>query len=113
LGKVVALQWDASIQRALELGASTGLDRLPVIAPDGEPAGLVNVLDILLDRNGHKPLGNYLRRIVTTTENEPAYRIMQRLRSARLGVAAVVDRKKKFRGIVAIEDLVRRLVSAG
>jgi putative hemolysin len=111
--KVVALQWDASTQQALELGASTGLDRLPVIAPDGEPAGLVNVLEILLDRNGYKPLGNYLRRIVTTTENEPAYRIMQQLRSARLGVAAVVDRKKKFRGIVAIEDLVRRLVSAG
>jgi CBS domain containing-hemolysin-like protein len=38
---------------------------------------------------------------------------MQQLRGARLGLAAVVDRKNKFRGIVAIEDLVRRLVSAG
>jgi len=111
--KVVALHSDASTLQALELGASTGLDRLPVIAPDGEPAGLVNVLDILLDRNGHKPLGNYMRRIVTTTEEEPAYCIMQQLRAARLGLAAVVDRKNKFRGIVAIEDLIRCLVSAG
>jgi putative hemolysin len=111
--KVVALHSDASTQQALELGASTGFDRLPVLAPDGQPAGLVNILDILLDRNGHKPLANYVRRIVTTTEDEFAYRIMQQLRATRLGLAAVVDRKKNFRGIVAIEDLIRRLVSPG
>ncbi len=111
--KVVALQSDASTQQALELGASTGLDCLPVLAPDGQPTGLVNVLDILLDRNGNKPLGYYVRRIVTTPEDEPAYRIMQQLRAARLGLAAVVDRNKHFRGVVAIEDLIRRLVSPG
>jgi putative hemolysin len=110
--KVIALSPGTSTEQALELGASTGVDRLPVIAPNGEPAGLVYILDILLDRNGHKPLGNYMRRIVTTTEDEPAYRIMQQLRAARLDVAAVVDRKKNLRGILAIEDLVRRLVSA-
>ena len=110
--KVVALHSGASIQQAVELSASTGLDRLPVLAPDGKPAGLVNILDILLDGNGNKPLGDYVRRIVTTTDDEPAYRIMQQLRAARLGLAAVVDRKKNFRGIVAIEDLVRRLVSS-
>src|SRR5213595_1743959 len=66
--KVVALQPGASTQAALELSASTGLDRLPVLAPDGQPAGLVNVLDILLERNGNKPLGEYVRRIVTTTD---------------------------------------------
>lgn len=110
--KVVALRSGASTEQALELSASTGLDRLPVVTPDGQPAGLVNVVDILLDRNGNKPLGNYVRRIVITTDDEPAYRIMQQLRPARLGLAAVVDRKQKFRGIVAIEDLVRRLVSS-
>ena len=110
--KVVALQPGTSTQQALELGASTGFDRLPVISPDGQPAGLVNILDILLDRNRHKPLGNYMRRIMTTTEDEPAYRVMQQLRAARLDVAAVVDRKKNLRGILAIEDLVHRLVSA-
>jgi CBS domain containing-hemolysin-like protein len=109
--KVVALPSDASTQQALELSASTGLDRLPVLATDGQPEGLVNILDILLDQNGNKPLGNYVRRIVTTTEDEPAYLIMQQLRAARLGLAAVVDRKENFRGIVAIEDLIRRLVS--
>ncbi len=111
--KVVALHSGASTQEALELSASTGLDRLPLLAPDGQPAGLVNVLDILLERNGNKPLGEYVRRIVTTTDDEPTYRVMQQLRGARLGLAAVVDRKKNFCGIVTIEDLVRRLVSTG
>ena len=111
--KVAALHSGATTQEALELGASTGLDRLPVLAPDGQPAGLVNVLDILLERNGNKPLGEYVRRIVTTTDDEPTYRVMQQLRGGRLGLAAVVDRKNNFRGIVAIEDLVRHLVSAG
>jgi putative hemolysin len=111
--KVVVLRSGASTQEALELSASTGLDRLPVLAPDGQPVGLVNIPDILLERDGDKPLGEYLRRIVTTTDDEPTYRVMQQLRGARLGLAAVVDRKNNFRGIVAIEDLVRRLVSTG
>ena len=83
-----------------------------MITREGQPTGLVNVLDILLERNGTKPLGNYVRRIVLTTEEEPAYRIVQRLRAARLGLAAVLDDKKGLRGIVAIEDLIRRLVSS-
>jgi putative hemolysin len=110
--KVVALQPSASTQEALELGAASGLDRLPVVPPEGQPAGLVNVLDILVDQNGDRPLSNYVRRIVTTTEGEPAYRIVQQLRAARIGLAAVVDQKKSFRGIVTIEDLIRRLVSS-
>ena len=111
--KVAALRSGASTQEALELSASTGLDRLPVIASDGQPAGLVNVLDILLEPNRNKPLNEYVRRIVTATIDEPTYRVMQQLRGARLGLAAVVDQKNNFRGIVTVEDLTRRLVSAG
>src|SRR5438270_2672682 len=110
--KVVALQPSASTQEALKLSAASDLDRLPVVPPGGQPSELVNVLDILLDQSGNKPLGNYVRRIVTTTEDEPAYRIVQQLRAARLGLAAVVDKKKSFCGIVFIEDLIRRLVSS-
>lgn len=109
--EVAALHAGASTQEALDLSASTGLDRLPVLSPDGQPAGLVNVLDILLERGGPKPLTEYVRRIVTARDDEATYRVMQQLRGARLGLAAVVDRNNNFRGIVAVEDLVRRLVS--
>jgi len=110
--KVVALTPTASTREAVELSAASGLDRLPVVTSEGQPAGLVNVLDILLDQNGSKPLESYVRRIVTTTEEESAYRVVQQLRAARLRLAAVLDRKKNFRGIVTIEDLIRRLVSS-
>ena len=110
--KVLALQPSASAQEAVTLSAASDLDRLPVVPPGGQPSGLVNVLDILLDQDGNQPLGNYVRRIVITTEEEPAYRIVQQLRAARLGLAAVVDKNKNFRGIVALEDLIRRLVSS-
>src|SRR5262245_10005727 len=71
--KVAALHSGASTQDALELSAYTGLDRLPLLAPDGQPAGLVNVLDILLERNGDKPLSEYVRRIVTSRDAEHRY----------------------------------------
>ena len=96
LPRVVAVRPNASIQEALDLSASSGVDRLPVITPEGQPVGLVNVLDILLEHNGEsKPLSSYVRRIVATGEEEPAYRIAQQLRAARLGLAAVLDRKEK------------------
>ncbi len=109
---IVTVQPSASTEEALKLSASSGVDRLPVITWEGQPTGLVNVLDILLERDGAKPLSNYVRRIVLTTEEELAYRIVQRLRAARLGLAAVLDDKKGLRGIVTIEDLIRRLVSS-
>jgi putative hemolysin len=111
LPKVVSVQADSPVNEAVALSALSGLDRLPVITAEGQPSGLVNVLDVLLEKNGTKPLSHYTRRIVMTDEEEPAYRIVQRLRAARLGLAAVLDRNQNLCGIVTIEDLIRRLVS--
>jgi putative hemolysin len=112
LPKVVSVEPGTPTREAIALSASSGLDRLPVITHDAQPAGLVNVLDILLERNGVKLLGDYMQRIVTASEEEPAYRIVQRLRAADVGLAAVLDEKRNLGGIVTIEDLIRRLVSS-
>jgi putative hemolysin len=112
LPKVIAVQPETAVDEAVELSVSSGLDRLPVISSHGEPRGLINVLDLLFERNGDKPISQHMRRIVMANEDEPAYRIVQRLRAARLGLAAVLDRERNLRGIVTIEDLVRRLVSS-
>jgi putative hemolysin len=112
LPKVVAVRPSTSTQEALALSASSGVDRLPVITPEGQPGGLINVLDILVEQNGARPLSDYIRRIVTANEEDPAYRIVQRLRAAHVGLAAVLDQKRNLRGIVTIEDLIRRLVSS-
>jgi putative hemolysin len=112
LSKVVAVPPESSIEEALSVGSSSGLDRLPVINSNGQPSGLVDVLDILLAKNEARSLSQHTRRIVTAHEEEPAYRTVQRLRAARLGLAAVLDGERNLRGIVTIEDLIRRLVSS-
>ena len=111
LAQVVAVEPNASIDEVVDLSAKAGVDRLPVVSGD-EAKGLLNILDLLLDRDGAKSITPFVRRIVIARDEEPAYRVVQRLRAARLGLAAVIDRHDRLRGIAAIEDLVRRLVSS-
>ena len=111
LSKIESLKPDSTIEDALNLNRSTGFDRLPVIDKTGDAVGLVNVFDILLDKES-KSLASYLRRMVTVQESEPASRAIQRLRAARLGMAAVVDQKRNLIGFVSSEDVVARVVRA-
>jgi len=112
LPKVASLKPESAIEDVFDLSRSTGFDRLPVIDANGDAAGLVNVLDILLDKDPPQSLSRYVRRMVTVQESEPAARAVQRLRAARLGLAAVVDQKRNLIGVVASEDLIARLVHA-
>jgi putative hemolysin len=111
MAQIVAVHPDSTVGEAIELARSSAVDRLPVITKEGRANGLINVFDVLLDKDGEKPLNHYVRRIVTANEDEPAFRVVQRLRAARLGLAAVIDQQNNLAGIVTIEDLIRRLVS--
>jgi len=112
LSKIESLSPDSTVEDALNLSRSTDFDRLPVIDSRGDAIGLVNVFDILLDKDGEASLSRYLRRMVTVQESEPADHAVHRLRAARLGLAAVVDQKRNLIGFVASEDLIGRLVRA-
>jgi CBS domain containing-hemolysin-like protein len=85
-------------------------DRLPVISSGKAAVGLVNILDLLFERARSHVLGAYVRRIVIADENESAYRVIRRLRAARLSLAAVIDAQKKLLGIVTMQDLIKRLI---
>lgn len=112
LSKIESLKPDSTADDAITLSRSTGFDRLPVIDKNGDAIGLVNVFDILLDEQKPDSIGRYIRRMVTVQESEPASRAVQRLRSARLGLAAVVDQRRNLIGMVTSEDLFARLVRA-
>jgi CBS domain containing-hemolysin-like protein len=112
LSQVANLKPDSTVNDALNLSRSRGFDRLPVIDNRGDAIGLINVLDVLLDKDQTQPLSHYMRRMVTVQESEPAARAIQRLRAARLGLAAVVDQKRNLIGVVTSEDLFARLVRA-
>ena len=112
LSKVASLKSDSTIDDVFNMSRSSGFDRLPVIGANGDAVGLVNVLDILLDKDPPRSLNRYMRRMVTVQESEPAARAVQRLRAARLGLAAVIDQKRNLIGVVTSEDLIARLVRA-
>ena len=112
LEQAVTVTPETAIDEALRLSAAYSVDRIPVISPEGEAIGLVNTLDILLDETRRESLSRYMRRIVTARDAEPAYRIIQRLRAARLGLAAVIDSQRKLIGIVTGEDAIKRLVQS-
>ena len=112
LAKVSSVRPEAQVEEVLQTSKSSGFDRLPVIDVNGDAIGLVNVIDILVDKDRPQSLNRYLRRMVTVQENEPAARAIQRLRAARLGLAAVVDQKRNLTGVVSSEDLIARLVRA-
>ena len=112
LSQVATIKPDTSIEDVLKVSGSSGSDRLPVIGASGDAVGLINVLDILLDKDEPKSLTRYLRRMVTVQDSEPAARAVRRLRAARLGLAAVVDQKRNLIGVVTSEDLIARLVRA-
>jgi CBS domain containing-hemolysin-like protein len=112
LSAIESLEPDSTIDDAIELSRWSGFDTLPVIDKNGEALGLVNAFDILLDQEKAESIGRYMRRMVTVQDSEPASRAVQRLRAARLGLAAVVDQRRNLIGIVTDADLIARLVRA-
>ena len=112
LSRCTTVQPQTTVKALISLSKTTGVDRFPVISPDGRAVGIVNVLDILFDQGKPSTLAKYMRRIVTATDTEPAYRILRRLRAARLRLAAVVDAERKLIGVATDEELIRRLVQS-
>ncbi len=112
IDKCITVPADMTVDAVLQLSTSTGADGFPVVSRTGEAVGLVSVLDILLDKTTPISLAHYTRRIVTATENEPAYRVIRRLRAARLRLAAVLDSSRKLVGIATDEELIKRLVQS-
>jgi CBS domain containing-hemolysin-like protein len=109
---VVAVRPETPISDVLALSGRTSIDRIPILGEKERALGLVNAFDILLDRDPPRSLGEYTRPIVSAVETESAYRTIRRLRAAQMTLAAVLDEKQKFIGIVTLEDLVRRLVQS-
>ncbi len=112
MDQVALVEPSAPVKAVLEIGRSRGLDRVPVVGPDGKLVGLVNLFEILVDRAEYRGVGPYVRRLISVSPGERAYSVIRKLRAARLRMAAVVDRSGMPLGVVTEEALVGRLVSA-
>jgi CBS domain containing-hemolysin-like protein len=112
LEKTVSFKTDDTRDKVLEISEKLGIDRFPIFGENTEPLGLINVYDILFDTGSSHSVRQYMRRIISASENESAHRVVRRLRAARIGLATVIDGHQRSIGIVALEDLVRQLVKA-
>ena len=88
------------------------LDFLPVAdEAGGGLSALIDLFTLLFERNGERDAAIYLRRPpLVVAPDDPALRVLRRLRAARLQAAAVLDADGRFVGIVRTADLVQRLV---
>jgi CBS domain containing-hemolysin-like protein len=101
----------APIEEFIARAHTTNIDRWPLVNAAGEVVGLANVLDVAMDAKRRGTVEAYQRRIVKVNANEPAHSIVRKLRAARVRMAVVLDASGKQIGIVAWEDLIRRLVT--
>lgn len=108
--KVVAVKQDTPREDLIKLARTSDLDRFPVIDEQGHVVGLVQILDVVLDKSARASAYSYLRRIVTASGEEPAYSLIRRLRAARLTLASVLNAQGEPIGIVSSEEIVDRLV---
>lgn len=111
LGNVQTIAASAPVEELIERSRHCNIDRWPVTNEAGEIVGLVNVLDIALDGRPRSMTESYQRRIVKVNADEPAYSIVRKLRAARVTMAVVLNASGEQIGVVAWEDLIRRLVT--
>ena len=111
LANVQTISAHAAVEDLVNRTRHTNIDRWPLTTESGEIVGLVNVLDVALDAGQRSLIESYQRRIVKVNADEPAYSIVRKLRAARVRMAVVLDAKGHQTGVVAWEDLIRRLVT--
>ena len=110
LSKIVTVRPETPVEQLIELSRRSGFDRYPVVDSAGKIVGLVNVFEVLVDRESASTVRHYLRRILTVRSDEQASIVLRRLRASLSSVAAVVDAEGRPIGIVSAEDLLNPLV---
>ena len=107
---VIFVRPDSPLDDVVRLSKEAKFDRLPVIDETGKFIGVVNVIDLIVDRRPDTVAQQCLRRILTVTADEPASSVIRRLRAVPQNLAAVVNDSGQTVGIVSVEDLLNPLV---
>ncbi len=111
LDKIETVRAGMSVEDFITQARKLRVDQLPVVAADGRFTGLVSVFELLVDQAAGRPVGAFQRRILSVQASEPAYSVIRKLRTARIGLAMVTEGEKTI-GVVSLEDLLGRIVFA-
>ncbi len=115
---VVAISEQASLEEVVGVFQSSTLSRLPVYAETlDQPVGLVHLKDLALKygfgaHEGKFDLEGLLRPLLYAPPSMPIGVLLQKMQTARIHMALVIDEYGGVDGLVTIEDLLEQIVGA-
>jgi putative hemolysin len=110
LAQTKCVNVDATVEEVVNLSRHSKTERFPVLSRDGQIVGLVNTIDLVVDRASNHPVSFYTRRIVQVRSDEPVSRAMRRLRATPQHFALVVNEQGSPVGVVGLSNLLNPLV---
>ncbi|WP_300019284.1 hemolysin family protein [Pseudonocardia sp.] len=109
--RLVVLEADATVEQVQQATARSGFSRFPVVDDTGDPVGYLHVKDALGRRNGDSRTAGELARALPTLAVDDALRdALGVMRDAGAHLAAVRGTDGRLSGVVALEDVLERLV---
>jgi CBS domain containing-hemolysin-like protein len=109
---VKTVEAQTPVEELVERARKLPYERWPVIGENGEVTGIADLFEIALAGRRRGAVGAFQRRVVRVAPAEPAHAVLRKLRAARLTMAVVIEPDRQPVGVVTVEDLTRRLVSA-
>ncbi|MEI6351346.1 MAG: CNNM domain-containing protein [Verrucomicrobiota bacterium] len=110
IAEVPTIRNDRTLEELIAASNGGSVERFLVIGESGEILGLVNVFEVLLDAGPRSRVSSYVRSLTSVPVNDPAPRLMRKLRVARTPVALVIDNGQPV-GIVLSGGIYKRLFS--
>ncbi|HWL51541.1 MAG TPA: CNNM domain-containing protein [Chthoniobacteraceae bacterium] len=101
---------ESSVDQLATASRGGRVDQFLVTRADGGIAGMVSLLEALLDRSSRPSVSAFVRRLATVAPEENALRLLRRLRSARAPVLLVVEEKQPV-GLIFGEALYQRMLT--
>ncbi len=113
LSKVTAIPQEMPVATVVALGRETGFDQFPVMAPNGDLVGLIDIMELLREGIKGGTVQPYRHKLVRSAPGESAIAVMRRLRRAGHQISAVYNDRGRPVGIVSVEDMVGWLTIGG
>ncbi|MCX6463642.1 MAG: hemolysin family protein [Pseudonocardiales bacterium] len=107
---LVVIGADATGVQVQEATARSGFSRFPVVGADGEPVGYLHVKDALHRRGDARTAGELARPLPTLAPDAALRDALAVMREAGAHLAAVPAPDGGLAGVVAMEDVLERLV---
>jgi CBS domain containing-hemolysin-like protein len=106
----VSVEPDATVADLRTLVEETGHTRYPIVGPDGDIEGFVDVKDALTADDESATASDMARDLPVVPELTPIDELLRRFRAEQVQIAAVIDEYGALEGIVTVEDVLEEVV---